>query len=594
MPIPIQKFFHTDNKKCQTSFVNRNIKFDTHCVLRKGVEISENKSFVACLADLYSSEPQGNGKIPTIDEMIEIIIDSIDLDKFTQYQNGNLVSSFKVQDPAIVNSTDISQYVETETYKLYINKKADKSTRIKREFTIKNIAASFQNFIDFLRDPDITVDYTHLWDIVCSANKKLFSNGFNLVVLNIPDDDITDNVELICPSNIYSVNQFTISKNIYILICKGGYYEPLIRYINRDIIYVKKSFSLKGNSLIEPSMKNVLRSIKDIYNTKCLPLASNKQYKFKKNISLVNLIDEISKHKDFVVKSQVMNYSNKVIGVIVNSKEQNGFVPCYPSNNITDDSITTVFMDDNIWGEYGETVEFLEKLHKKTHGAIPCKPVIKVIEDKLIVGILTETNQFVQIATPQPNTFDDDLREHNDTNYYNIERDIVNDNDYDKDRERYVKRIELESQFFSVFRNTIKILLNDFKNREARKELEDILDSNYLLYNEKHKNVLEKIKKLAETHINFVEYDDEKIDNLNDVVRCIQSEDETCKERKYCMTVKKETENGETICVLLIPKKNLLTDNDNEVYYYRKMADELIRFGQIRMFLFKPQKVSVI
>ena len=110
-----------------------------------------------------------------------------------------------------------------------------------------------------------------------------------------------------------------------------------------------------------------------------------------------------------------------------------------------------------------------------------------------------------------------------------------------------------------------------------------------MLYNEKHKNVLEKIKKLAETHINFVEYDDEKIDNLNDVVRCIQSEDETCKEEENIVTVK-ETENGETICVLLV--KNLLIDMIS-VYYYRKMA-VINTVWSNKNVLVQTTKVSVI
>ena len=31
---------------------------------------------------------------------------------------------------------------------------------------------------------------------------------------------------------------------------------------------------------------------------------------------------------------------------------------------------------------------------------IPCKPIFKVIEDGLVVGVLTETNQFIQLSEP--------------------------------------------------------------------------------------------------------------------------------------------------------------------------------------------------
>ena len=32
---------------------------------------------------------------------------------------------------------------------------------------------------------------------------------------------------------------------------------------------------------------------------------------------------------------------------------------------------------------------------------ILCKPITKVIEDELVVGILTETNQFIQLSQPE-------------------------------------------------------------------------------------------------------------------------------------------------------------------------------------------------
>ena len=35
------------------------------------------------------------------------------------------------------------------------------------------------------------------------TKSKLFSSGLNLIILRIPDDDITDNVEVVCPTNIF-------------------------------------------------------------------------------------------------------------------------------------------------------------------------------------------------------------------------------------------------------------------------------------------------------------------------------------------------------------------------------------------------------
>ena len=40
--------------------------------------------------------------------------------------------------------------------------------------------------------------------------------------------------------------------------------------------------------------------------------------------------------------------------------------------------------------------------------------------------------------------------------------------------------------------------------------------------------------------------------------------------------------------VILVPKKNLLSDLDNEEIYYSKISDELIRYNRIKQFMFAP------
>ena len=61
--------------------------------------------------------------------------------------------------------------------------------------------------------------------------------------------------------------------------------------------------------------------------------------------------------------------------------------------------------DFSLWKTYDETYTFLDQLSrrsakKRDQADIPCKPAFKVIEDGLVVGILTETNQFIQISEP--------------------------------------------------------------------------------------------------------------------------------------------------------------------------------------------------
>ena len=46
----------------------------------------------------------------------------------------------------------------------------------------------------------------------------------------------------------------------------------------------------------------------------------------------------------------------------------------------------------------------------------------------------------------------------------------------------------------------------------------------------------------------------------------------------------------EGTCQLLVPQSNLISENNNEVIYYGRMADELIRYGRIRSFMLQQNK----
>jgi hypothetical protein len=55
------------------------------------------------------------------------------------------------------------------------------------------VVCAYENFIDFLNDDDAVIDHTYLWDLVCMSNKYIFGqDGINLVIFEIPNDDITN------------------------------------------------------------------------------------------------------------------------------------------------------------------------------------------------------------------------------------------------------------------------------------------------------------------------------------------------------------------------------------------------------------------
>ena len=82
---------------------------------------------------------------------------------------------------------------------------------------------------------------------------------------------------------------------------------------------------------------------------------------------------------------------------------------------------------------------------------------------------------------------------------------------------------------------------------------------------------------LTEDHVEFSNVDVKKITEVNSCFRNCKSKD-TCKHK------------GD-ICVFEIPKFHLLQpDLDNSIFYYVKLADELLRVGGIYAFIMEPQR----
>ncbi len=575
LPLTVQKFLLTDNQKCQISNVNQNLKPYHTCILRKGVELDEKQSFIGCLADLYAD--YNDGIILSIKDMKNVIIKSLTIDKFIVYQNGNLFTEFRLDDKFDINLIDITRYKESKIYQSFIKKQTDLKY-------MKQLVASYENFMQFLLNNEIEIDYTYLWDIVCTANDKLFPKGLNLVILNQMDTDITDNIELICPSNHYATKFYKVGGNTVFLLKYGQYYEPIYAYRDEEkSIKITKTFNEYSNQLI-PNIREVLHTVKAIYEKNCSPLASlPRVYEFKTNVLLEKLINELGAI-DFLIKKQIVNYQNKVIGVIINGPSMSGdiFVPCFPSAILT--SMTYIYMDDPSleWNNYTNTVSGLKQLSINSNGKILSLPVIKVIDDGLIVGIITETNQFVQIMPPEENIYDDELIVQSNSNYIVADSEIAFNQEKDVEREKVIKHIKLESNFYNVFRNSIKVLISDAKNMIIREKIQNIIDDEELLYTNKLTTVIQILKELTAGVIFFTEYKSEILEEIDNITGCINNSKETCSTKKFCLVSK------EGNCQLLIPKRNLITNNYNETIYFGRISDELIRYNRIKHFMFNP------
>jgi len=572
LPISIQLFLKTDNTQCYSSKNQNIIKPNHPCLLRCGVEYSENQSLLYCIAN-FLSKPEENIR-RTLSYVKTRIIEVVTIDNFIKYQNGNLLDLFK---PSKIDyKKSVNPYYTTGKDKSIFYSKLDKSST-KQMKLFKEIIASYEHFREYISDDNSFIDHTYIWDILCSTNSFL-TNGLNLVIMEIADDDITNNVNVYCPSNHYSNNFFDIEKNTLLLIKTGNIYEPIYQYTDigsskgKQIV---KYFNFTTSNIL-PNLKTFLLEIQK-YFTNCKPLRSTPRvYKFLNNIPLLELENELKKING-VVTDYILNFNNKVVAVKATLTESNihGILPCHPSS-LHDNTKNIVFIDDiKIWMPYDKTLLFLNEVKKRNEN-IMCSPHSKVMEDGLIVGILTETNQFIMISEPTE-FIDDDLETVNDKNYITVDNNILT-NTNPTPRDEFVKNVKLETNFYNSFKNLTRTVINKIENRKFKVDLRDYINSNEV-YHVKLEKVFELIKELLASYVTFSYYSQEAIDNLPNISSCYNSS--KCEE-SFCL------KSGVNDCKLNIPQTNLINSLNNETVYFARISDEMIRFNRVKSFIFDP------
>ena len=574
LPMSVQLFLQTDNSLAVNPDNNKFLKEDSPITtfLRYGVENSNNKSFIACMADIYAYKrkiPQ----VPTIDEMCEIIASSISIDLFIYYNNGSLLSIFKPQ------SFDMDSIDPTKYESSAFLKKLDMSNESHIDF-IYNTIASYENFLQYLRTKDTYIDHTYLWDIVCSPNPNLFQTGCNLAILNIREVDITDDIELLCPTSVYSSVLYDMRKETVILLKHDQYYEPIYLFqtsteiqqgAKKRELVIKKTF-LEDKSI--ENVKEVLQIIRNSITKYCSPQESlPKIYKFRKAVPADALRLIILKYA-FEIKKQVLNYQGKTIGFWIRARDDGILIPCYPSSQIPD--IPTAFMDeDGLWSDYITTRDRLKKIHSISNGEIPCRPKLKIVEDGLVVGILTETNQFIMISQPTENIEPDGIPAITDENYILADKVLAQSKTQDPLRVKTIKMISLETQFYSAFRATVRMLLNHTKNKQYKTQIADIIENPRYLYKAKLDMINRIIRKITDTHIAFKLFDEMTLMSLDEITDCFSNP----ADKKYCAI-----QNSGTYQII-IPEKHLISGFNNRTIYFLRIADELLRYKRIQLFM---------
>ena len=587
LPVAIQHFFKDVGAECK---IKKNNKNKSSCLLRHGVEKNLNKSFLSCIIDaLYYAEYNSNKEpihLLDVSSFIEErLLNAFDLDSFLLYQNGTLYDSFAKKTTKSFSSVD-EKY---KTTKLYLKSQGEYDENKK---FFMNVLAAYENFCDFLRNEKSYVDYTYLWDLICKPNPMLFPEGLNLLILNIPDTDSTTNVEFICPTNHYSKEVYDSRRRSLILLARDDIFEPIYEY--KDIetkIIVQKTFS-EYDRYRSPAMHAVITQVvKPLIREHCSP-SKLRSYQYKTPDLLEDLIKKINTRR-YKIEYQVRNLRGKVVGLLATDpKGTTGFIPCYPTVLNTNLKKEFVYTNDDIWHTYSNTLKFLNRWYKikkpprneERRQCSPEEPFCKVVDDEVIVGFLTNTNQFIPISDREPNTMQDSLPQIENNDYLLADNAIaVPTNKYDVDRINYSKQIKLENNFYSAFRSAVRILLNDYSNSAIQKQfIQEITGKSEMstMYSDKLNKVIELLKTLTKDRIRFI--DEVEIDGNELVASCLSVNDsDKCNTNPACFYSKGN-------CGLNLPRMNLLSpETDNAELYYMRMADEMIRYNRIKTFIFQ-------
>jgi hypothetical protein len=244
--------------------------------------------------------------------------------------------------------------------------------------------------------------------------------------------------------------------------------------------------------------------------------------------------------------------------------------------------------DDDLWLDYRATRDRLLGISLNTKGKVLSKPMVKVVEDGLVVGILTETNQFVQVSPPSEHLDEDGMTTIEHSSFAmkdgtNADKVLTTVKTGDEIRLNTVRKIRLETDFYNVFRSIVRVLLNQFENRSIRNTILDAIRNVGVIYHHKLRTIEAQVRELVKDAVVFQEMDDATLKEIGEVVMCQQANGEcttTGAKQKYCLS----TEDGS--CRTVLPKRHLITGKENERIYLGRMADELLRYRRIQLFMF--------
>ena len=105
-------------------------------------------------------------------------------------------------------------------------------------------------------------------------------------------------------------------------------------------------------------------------------------------------------------------------------------------------------------------------------------------------------------------------------NEYQLDEYIINNNTRDDEMLKVVRAIKLENNFYTMFRNTLKIMLSDKKYKEKKEEIKNITNDKTKTYVENFGILRNKLIELLSTAIEFIETELDTIEDFEDLISC--------------------------------------------------------------------------
>ena len=75
----------------------------------------------------------------------------------------------------------------------------------------------------------------------------------------------------------------------------------------------------------------------------------------------------------------------------------------------------------------------------------------------------------------------------------------------------------------------------------------------------------------------WIEFSVINIENIDEIIKCFGLDETSCNEKKCC-----SFSNSTGNCKLLLPKNNMISENNNEDFYFLRVSDEMVRYKKFK------------